>query len=233
LLFLDEIVRNLSSQATVALTKASERYSAADVALIKRILITAFPTRRPLFDSLCTVLDANVSDLNSRIVAFRRADEIMQREARHGGFSILFCGSASGYYIYRHRIGFVAVLAKKRVHLAYRDLDPVDIVPYLLFGKTEEMVRRKITSALSEQNAQIIWNYLEYVRVQLQRDEEITVKFPRLQAKLLANAASAGRNAQNRLRRFDRALNRPWLLKSKLRKVKFFIEELLVGRLKA
>lgn len=211
LLFLDDVMRQLLVQAQYALSDRDEQFSREDLALVRRIFIGAFPTRRELVDAVCTVLDCEMLDATARLRAYYIAHACLRHEGQHGGFSILFAGSMRGYHIYEHRVGFVAVLQKDRIHFGYRDLDPVDLCPYLFFASSQEELRAKLNATNSTANNVIIWQHIQYFDVTLRGREEYMLNYPEIQLKLLT---SNRRSRQKALRRLERALRHPYRIKS-------------------
>ena len=147
LLFMDEIIRQLEVQMKLGLRNASERFNASDVALIRKVFRLVFPLRMPMIDAMCEVLDKRLTDPKERLLAYKRATKFRYTEAGQGEFSPLFFGSAYGWAIHQHRVGYVAVLRKGEIFKAYRDLDPFDLDPLILFAKTELEIREKIDRA--------------------------------------------------------------------------------------
>jgi hypothetical protein len=180
--FMDEIVRRLFLQAEVALTSAQERFSSKETSLVKEIFFRVYPARKALIDALCNTIEAGDTDSASRLAAFETAHDIWRHEQEHGLFAKLFLSSTNGYHIYEHRNGFVAILQKDRIDLGYREIDPIDFEPYLLYGPTEAAIRKKIHECCAEARyTNIIWENYNYFGVSLREPQEKPIRAPQLQ----------------------------------------------------
>ncbi len=91
-------------------------------------------------------------------------------------FHPFFHNAAYGYYIYEHNYGFVAVLDKRNVHRAYRDLDPVDLSPYILYAPTQDELIARIKESREHSSSQSLINFFDYKDVHL-KEEHIRCAF--------------------------------------------------------
>ena len=156
-----------------------------------------------------------------RLEAYKSAYEIWRHQHEHGLFSPLFRTSVRGFHIYEHRLGYVAVLQKDRIHLAYRDLDPQDFPPYLLYSETEAGVREKIAACYqNEKYADTLWRNWDYFSVYLRKPEFKPTKFPRLQTHLKL------KHRRKKLDKIYAALRKPKKLSSRVRLFRARIVEL-------
>jgi hypothetical protein len=184
--FLDDILRRLFVQAKFALRRPSERFGTVEIALIKRVWGNIYPLRMPMINHLCDVLDKSNGDQVNRLKAYKLAIRFKAIEEDQGIFSILFRNAAYGYYYYEHNSGFVAVLEKALVYKAYRDLDPVDLNPYILYASTEEQLLEKIKQARQLARAEALLHNFDYFTVHLHSAPNPMTRLPHLQLWLLS-----------------------------------------------
>jgi hypothetical protein len=184
--FLDDILRRLFVQAKFALRRPWERFDAPEIDLIKRVWGNVYPLRMPMINFLCDVLDKRNEDQIKRLNSYKFAIRFKSIEEDQGIFSILFRNAAYGYYYFEHNSGFVAMLDKGPVHFAYRDLDPVDISPFVLYAATEEELLEKIKAARLTAKPEDLLRNFEYFGVQLHPALRPAMRFPHLQLWLLS-----------------------------------------------
>ncbi len=180
--FLDDVLRRLLAQAKLALTKRCERLSADDIDIITKVFVGAYPLRAPLVKFLCKVLSRENGNVRERLKMYKLALKFRAVEVDQGVFSILFRNAFYGYYCYEHNLGFVAVLNKNLVHYAYRDVDPVDIYPNILYAASENLLLEKIEKARIDVDVNDMLNNFEYLTVALKEQIPPCLCLPRLQS---------------------------------------------------
>jgi hypothetical protein len=179
--FLDDVLRQLFAQADLALRNESERLDEDDIAIIKRMFGSVYPLRMPMIEHLCLVLAGANRDARVRLLGYKLAHKFLGVEQQMGTFLILFRNAAHGYYIFEHNVGFVALLRKFEAHRAYRDLDPVDVYPFILYAPTEEEIRAKIAKARLDVRPQIFMDNFDYFGVTLREPHNPILAFPNAQ----------------------------------------------------
>ncbi len=181
LLFLDDVLRRLKDQAKLALLNTTERFEVPELELIKHVFGQVYPLRMPMINHLCEVLDKRTNDKLSRILAHKLSIYFRVTEEIDDPFSPVFHNAAYGYYIYEHNYGFVAVLDKRNVHRAYRDLDPVDLSPYILYAPTQDELIARIKESREHSSSQSLINFFDYKDVHLKEEPYPMRIWPSLQ----------------------------------------------------
>lgn len=184
--FLDDILRRLFVQAKFALRRPGERFEGPDIDLIRQVWGNVYPLRMPMINFLCDVLDRRNDDQIKRLNSYKFAIRFKSVEEEQGIFSILFRNGAYGYYYYEHNSGFVAMLDKGPIHFGYRDLDPVDMAPFILYAPTEEQLIEKIKAARAIAKPEYLLHHFDYVQVRLRAALRPAMRFPHLQLWLLS-----------------------------------------------
>lgn len=179
--FMDDILRRLFVQAKFALRRPTERFGAKEIELIQQVWGGVYPLRMPMINFLCDVLDKRNEDQVKRLKSYKFAVRFKAIEDDVGIFSIIFRNAAYGYYYYEHNSGFVAVLDKRMVHNAYRDLDPVDLNPYFLYAPTEPELIEKMKEAHSSAKAETFLQNFDYFGVTLHPALKPMMRFPHVQ----------------------------------------------------
>ncbi|WP_134166257.1 hypothetical protein [Paraburkholderia caballeronis] len=191
LLFLDDILRQLFVQAKLALRRPGQRFNADDINLIKRVWSNVYPLRMPMINFLCDVMDERNEDKIVRLRSYKLAIRFNSVEQEQGIFFPLFRNAMHGYYYLEHNSGFVAVLDKSNVHMAYRDLDPLDRAPFILYASTEDAIIEKIIDSKSDIDALIFHHNYDYWSVQLRPALNPVLKFPDIQLWILSQPETA------------------------------------------
>lgn len=179
--FMDDVLRRLFAQAKLALLDRNERLSDADVATIRKVFDGAYPLRSPMVAQLCEVLAATPMSARERLLAYKLAGKYYGVELANGEFATLFVNAFHGYYCYEHVNGFVAVLRKADIRHAYRDVDPVDAHPLMLFAPTMENLVAKIVRARMEIRAEVLLDNFEYMPVVMRESVAPILALPRVQ----------------------------------------------------
>jgi hypothetical protein len=180
---LDDIRRNIFVQMGLAARYDSERFGAADIDLIKRMFYNTYPLNFEIIQSACVVLDARLVDPTERLLNFKKAHHLLGWE-RDVSPALLkyFRFSTMGYYVLEHRLGYVAALDKVSFEEAYRDIDPYDIAPYVIYAETETKIRQKIAKIVSNsRNAATLNSHNRYYNVYLASEPEFMLYFPQIQ----------------------------------------------------
>jgi hypothetical protein len=139
-----------------------------------------------MINHLCDVLDRSNEDRAKRLKAYKLAARFRAIEEDQGIFSILFRNAAYGYYYYEHNSGFTAVLDKAHIYKAYRDLDPVDLNPYILYSPTEEQLLAKIMQVRQQARPEALLHNFDYFNVHLHSAPNPMMRLPHLQLWLLS-----------------------------------------------
>lgn len=197
LLFMDDVLRQLFVQAKLALRRSAQRFGATDIELIRRVWENVYPLRMPMINFLCDVLDARNEDRIVRLRSYKLATRFHSVEQEQGIFSPLFRNAMHGYYYFEHNSGFVAVLDKSRAYMAYRDLDPADTAPYILYAPTEDAIIEKIVDARKDADAVSLIHNFDYWSVQLRPALNPIMKFPDLQLRVLSQREAVIRLVKN------------------------------------
>jgi len=186
LLFLDDVLRQMFAQAKLALRLRGQRFDAPEIELIRRVWGNVYPLRMPMINFLCDVLDRRNEDQILRLRSYKLAIRFHAIEQEQGIFFSLFRNAMYGYYYLEHNSGFVAVLEKGHIYKAYRDLNPVDISPYILYAPTEEAIIAKIQAARGHAKPETLLHNFDYWSVQLRAALNPIMKFPHLQLWILS-----------------------------------------------
>ncbi len=206
-IFLNDILRRIFMQAKLALVDDSERFAVDQISLIKKIFNNVYPLRSPMINDLCTVLSLENLDSKSRLLSYKHAISFRAVEESQGEFSILFRNAFHGYYIFEHVEGFVAVLNKSHIYKAYRDIDPVDIYPFILYSRSEKDLLEKIVNARVDVPGEILVNNLDYFAVTLREHVNPVLRLPDLQLIILSKSDRVSGYIVNTWRFFRRVSN--------------------------
>lgn len=179
--FLDDVLRRLMAQAKLALVHEHERMSRADLETIHQVFDGAYPLRVPMIRELCKALDVSVTSPTERLRAYKMARKFFAVELSLGTFAVLFVNAFYGFSCYEHVNGFVAVLRKDDVHRAYRDVDPVDVHPFILYAPTMDLLVEKIARARGDVPARDLLDNFDYEPVELRAAIQPLLMLPRLQ----------------------------------------------------
>jgi hypothetical protein len=139
-----------------------------------------------MINFLCDVLDRRNEDQIVRLRSYKLAIRFHAIEEEQGIFFPLFRNAMYGYYYLEHNSGFVAVLDKGHIYKAYRDLDPVDIRPYIMYAPTEEGIIAKIKEARQHARPDALLHNFDYWSVQLRAALNPTLAVPHLQLYILS-----------------------------------------------
>ncbi|MFL9886096.1 hypothetical protein PQR66_23860 [Paraburkholderia agricolaris] len=186
LLFLDDVLRQMFVQAKLALRRPGQRFDAPEIDLIKRVWGNVYPLRMPMINFLCDVLDRRNENQIVRLRSYKFAIRFRAIEEEQGIFFPLFRNAMYGYYYLEHNSGFVALLDKGHVYKAYRDLDPVDISPYILYAPTEDAIIEKIKEARQHARPDALLHNFDYWTVLLRPALNPVAAFPHLQLRILS-----------------------------------------------
>lgn len=197
LLFLDDVLRQMFVQAKLALRRRSQRFDIPEIDLIRRVWGNVYPLRMPMINFLCDVLDRRNEDQITRLRSYKLAIRFRAIEEEQGIFFPLFRNAMHGYYYLEHNYGFVAVLDKGHIHKAYRDLDPVDISPYVLYAPTEVEIIAKIKEASQRARPDALFYNFDYWSVDLRAALNPIMMLPHLQIWILSQKEAVIRLAKN------------------------------------
>lgn len=186
LLFLDDVLRQMFVQAKLALRRPGQRFDGTEIELIRRVWENVYPLRMPMINFLCDVLDSRNEDQILRLRAYKLAIRYRAIEEQQGAFSPLFRNAKYGYYYFEHNDGFVAVLDKQSIHKAYRDLDPYDISPYLLYAGTEAELLERMRAVQKDALPEALMGHFEYGSVELRPALNPIMKYPHIQLRILS-----------------------------------------------